>query len=135
MSTTDDSSFEFIVLPAISSVSTNSGNLGGQNITISGFGFSPALTNNTVTVDGNTCKIQSATQSQIVCILAAKNSSLSSRLPTNSSNQTQGYFSGGGLSYARYSIPSTSTIDNLTNAVRSDNKTFLKTVQEVGIKG
>lgn len=122
-------------MPVISSVSTNSGNLGGQNITISGNGFSPALINNSVTVDGNTCNIQSATQSQIICLLAAKNNSLSSLLQSNSTNQTNGYFSGGGLSYARYTVPSTATIDNFTDAVRSNNRTFFRSTLEVGVRG
>ena len=53
--------FEFTALPTIASVSPNTGNIGGQYLTLKGTGFSPNLINNTVTVDGNDCKVTAAT--------------------------------------------------------------------------
>jgi hypothetical protein len=39
-------SFDFLVLPTITSISTNSGNIGGQNLIIFGTGFSPLISDN-----------------------------------------------------------------------------------------
>lgn len=57
VSETSGDSFDFIVLPTITAVSHNMGNLGGQRLVISGTGFSPDINSNVVTVDGNTCII------------------------------------------------------------------------------
>lgn len=55
-----DEYFEFTALPTIRSVSPVNGNVGGQYLTITGTGFSNNIANNTVTVDGNDCKVTSA---------------------------------------------------------------------------
>ncbi len=57
--------FEFTALPAISSISPSSGNLGGQFLTISGTGFAGMSANNTVSVDGNSCDVTSSSETQI----------------------------------------------------------------------
>ena len=49
--------FEFAVLPTVTSVSPNQGNIGGQYLTVTGTGFSAELKNNSVTVDGNPCQV------------------------------------------------------------------------------
>jgi hypothetical protein len=75
-----DDNFEFSVLPTITTVSPLNGNLGGQLLTIKGTGFAAVAANNSVTVDGNPCKITSSSDSQISCTLAAKDPAHSSRL-------------------------------------------------------
>lgn len=95
--------FEYTALPTVTAVSPNNGNIGGQYLTISGTGFSQNPANNTVSIDGNDCLIIEASNNQIKCTLGKKDSSKSSLLSTNSSSQTNGYFAGAGLKYARYS--------------------------------
>jgi hypothetical protein len=72
-------------------------------IQINGTGFSTNPLNNSVTVAGNPCNVTSASSTSIFCILGPKNDSISTLLLTNDTNQTQGYFSGMGLQYLRYS--------------------------------
>ena len=123
--------FEFTTLPTLKSVSPNSGNTGGQFLTLTGTGFSPSMENNTVTVDGNDCKVTSATNDQIKCTLAEKNSSLSSQISTNSSGQVNGYFSGSGLKYARYvKVTGIDTMDKFVTATRNADTASLGTAQE-----
>ena len=103
--------FEFAALPTLLKVTPDNGNLGGQYLTLEGTGFSPTIANNKVTVDGNTCQVTGATNAFITCTLAKRNTSLSSKLETNSGNQSNGYFSGAGLKYERYTI--TTAIDTM----------------------
>lgn len=128
--------FEFTVLPTISSVSPLSGNLGGQFLTITGSGFAAVAANNTVTVDGNPCKITSSSDNQISCTLSAKNPAVSSLLAaSNSSAQQNGYIAGAGLKYTRYeSLSSYSSMNNFVSAVRGQNNTFLGTPSETGFR-
>ena len=127
--------FEFTALPTIQSVSPSSGNLGGQYVTIAGTGFSNEPTNNSVTVDGNDCKVTSSFNEEIQCTLAPKNNGVSSLLSTNSSGQVSGYFSGAGLKYARYTTSSSiNTIAEFVAAVRSSNTGALGTPSEVGFR-
>jgi hypothetical protein len=49
--------YEFTALPTINSVNPPTGNVEGQTITIVGNGFSPSTANNSVSVDGNDCKV------------------------------------------------------------------------------
>jgi hypothetical protein len=128
--------FEFTALPAVSSISPVTGNIGGQYLTISGTGFSNSPTNNTVTVDGNDCHVTAATNNELKCTLAPKNSSLSSQLPTNTTGtQTQGFFSGAGLAYARYIISSLiDTQDEFVAAVRAGNTAALGPAQKLGFR-
>jgi hypothetical protein len=128
--------FQFTALPTVSSISPASGNVAGQLLTISGTGFSNNPTNNTVTVDGNDCHVTAATNNQLQCTVAPRNSSLSSQLPTNTSGaQSQGFFSGAGLSYARYTVSaSINTQDEFVAAVRASNTSALGTPSEVGFR-
>ena len=119
--------FEFAALPTIKSISPSNGNLGGQIITISGTGFSQIAANNTVSVDGNNCAVSASTDQQITCTIAPKNNSLTSLLTTTSGSQQNGYFSGAGLNYARYSISGYPSLTTFVNAVRTANTTFLGT--------
>lgn len=64
-----ENSFDYTVLPTVSSVTPNSGNQGGQLITIKGTGFSQQVLNNTVSVDGTNCKVTSVERSILKCIL------------------------------------------------------------------
>jgi hypothetical protein len=105
--------FEFTVLPVITSISPNSGNVGGQYLTLSGTGFSANIKNNTVTVEGNDCKVTLAEDKKIECTLAAKDAGQTTLLSTNTSaSQLNGYISGAGLKYARY--VRTGSIDSLS---------------------
>ena len=120
-------SFEFTALPTVISVSPASGNVAGQTITITGNGFSPATNNNTVTVDGNDCKVSFSSNEQIVCTIAPQDVAKTTKLATlNATTQQNGYFSGAGVNYARYKvISSIYTIAKLVPAVRSSNTTAL----------
>jgi len=127
--------FEFTSLPTVSGVSPTSGNVGGQYLTISGTGFSPNPNNNTVTVDGNDCSVTSANNNEIKCTLGSKSSSLTSLLSTNSSSQANGYFSGAGLKYARYTYSSSiNTLTKFTTAVRAGDTATLGTPVEEGFR-
>ena len=84
------------------------------------------MTNNTVTVDGNDCRVTSSSNHEIKCTLAEKNPSLSSLLTTNATNQTGGFLSGAGLRYARYSrVTAINTIAKFVEAVRTVNSSAL----------
>ena len=126
--------FEFTSLPTVAAVTPATGNVGGQYLTISGTGFSPNPKNNTVTVDGNDCSVTSADNYQIKCTLAAKGPS-TSLLSTNSSSQSNGYFSGAGLKYARYTRSSSiDTLAKFTTAVRTGDTAALGTPAEEGFR-
>ena len=99
-----ENSFEFTVLPTVNLVTPNNGNQGGQLLTLKGTGFSQRIQNNTVSVDGTNCKVTSVEGSYLKCTLEDKNHSISTKLATNSGSQQNGYFSGKGLTYARYTI-------------------------------
>ena len=99
-----NANYEVTVLPTVTQVSPNTGNVGGQYLTISGTGFSPNLVNNSVEVDGNNCHVTAASNNEIKCTLGAKNAAVGGALLTNSSAQVEGYWGGAGVSYARYVI-------------------------------
>jgi hypothetical protein len=104
-------------------------------LTISGTGFSLVAANNTVTVDGNACEVTSSTENQIQCTVAPRNTSLSSLLSaTNSSAQTNGYFSGSGLKYARYGVSGSATMDSFVAAIRANDNATISKVQETGFR-
>lgn len=94
--------FEFTTLPTVSSVTPNSGNLGGQEIKIKGSGFSRNKNNNSVSVDGNDCRITEVDEDEISCVLTKRNNSLTKVLPSNATTPKNPYASGTGVNYARY---------------------------------
>jgi hypothetical protein len=100
-----------VVLPNISSISPQTGAIGGQEITITGSGFSLTPGNNVVTVDATPCNVNTVNANQLTCTLGAKDLNQSSLLlsnanTTNATNYTQlnGYESGSGFFYNRYDI-------------------------------
>jgi hypothetical protein len=117
--------FEYAALPTVSAISTHIGNNGGQKLSITGTGFSKNKLNNSVSVDGNPCEVGYSDEGNIQCIIAPKNNTLSSKLTSSSASQVNGYFSGAGLNYARYSYRG--SISALVDAVRSNNSTALGT--------
>lgn len=120
--------FEFTSLPTVGSVAPANGNIGGQYLTISGTGFSLNPANNSVSVDGNDCKVTSASSDQLKCTVANKDPAKSSLLSTNASSQVSGYFSGAGLTYARYPISTAiDTMAEFVPAVRGANTSALGT--------
>lgn len=121
-------------MPTVSSVSPNTGNLGGQNITITGTGFSGIPSNNTVSVDGNDCKVTSSSENTISCTINNRDSSKTSKLSTTSSSQQQGYFSGAGLKYTRYGAIGSTSLTDFAQAVRIGNTTYLGDPLESGIR-
>jgi hypothetical protein len=125
--------FEFASLPTVTAVSPNFGNNGGQNLTITGTGFSLNKQNNSVLIDGNPCSVTYSDIGTIKCTVAPNDPALSTKLTSNSTNQTNAYFSGAGLNYARYSY--SSNLAAFIAAVRSNNITALGTPQEVGFRG
>jgi hypothetical protein len=128
--------YEFTALPVVASISPVNGNQGGQYLTITGTGFAGQNENNTVTIDGNPCVVNSSSENQIQCTVAPRNLTLSSLLPaTNSSAQVNGYFAGSGLNYARYSVPSNANPTVFASAVRAQNSTYLGAPLEIGFRG
>jgi hypothetical protein len=101
---------------------------------ILGTGFSVNPNNVSVTVDNNNCIVSSSSDQTISCTLSPRNYSLSSKLPTNSTNQTNGYFSGVGLNYARYSVSGSMNTTTFATAVRSSNTVTLGNPQEISIR-
>lgn len=61
----------------------------------------------------------------IKCILDPRNATLTTKLPSTSTSQTNGYISGAGIKYARYGYAT--TIAELVTAVRGNNVTALGT--------
>jgi len=104
-------SYHFAVLPAIKSFTPNSGALAGQKLSIQGTGFSTVSSEITVTVDGTPCNILTSTLKSITCDLQARTSA-STLLSTNSQSQVNGYISGAGLNYKRYSVTNLATKTN-----------------------
>lgn len=117
--------FEFTALPTVSGINTHRGNNGGQSLSITGTGFSLNKNNNTVQVDGNNCKVTFSDEGSIQCILDPKSTTLSTKLSSTSSSQTNGYVSGAGINYARYSY--STNIAGLVTAVRAKDTTTLGT--------
>lgn len=101
----------------------NSGSIAGQKLTITGSGFSMNSSLIKVKVDENECDVVSSSLTQIECNLKPRNTSLSSKLITNSANQKNPYFSGSGLNYKRYDISKLSqqNIANLRNAINTNS--------------
>jgi hypothetical protein len=123
------------VLPGISSVSPNSGSPAGQQLTITGTGFSTNTSVIDVSVGGTNCDVVSASLSQIVCNLNPQNTSATAQLPTNDGSQTDGFFSGAGLNYARYNISglSQNNIAGLRSAIQTNSPQLI--LQESGYRG
>lgn len=126
--------FEFTALPTVTAVSPASGNLGGQIITVSGTGFSGVVANNSVSIDGNNCVVNTVTEQQLTCTLDPRDPAKSALLTTASSSQANGYFAGAGLKYARYGITGSPSLSTFVTAVRSSNTTFLGSPQEAGYR-
>ena len=53
--------YEHSVLPTVSQISPNEGLVTGQDVVITGTGFSKTSINNVVTIDGVNCEVTSAT--------------------------------------------------------------------------
>lgn len=119
-------------MPTVSSVSPNSGNIGGQFLSITGTGFSRNPANNTVSVDGTNCAVTSASENLLTCTLSKRDSSKTTLLPTNSTSQKNGYFAGAGLQYARYTY--SGTLPEFISGVRAANLTLLGSPLEVGFR-
>lgn len=113
--------YYYAVLPGVISVSPSIGTYSGNTLTITGRGFSNHPSVIQVDVNGTSCDVVSSTLTQIVCELQEKTLSDHSLLSTNSGSQTNGYTSGSGLKYRRYSINNLSnkTPDGLKTAIAS----------------
>lgn len=125
------------MLPTITSVSPTVGNLGGQNLTITGTGFSAYPSKNSVSVGGVPCQVVSSSNEAITCSLGPTNStSIPKAISTNGSttDQANGFLGGAGVNYARYSLSSISSMTNFVLGVRTANVSILGTPQEVGYR-
>jgi hypothetical protein len=86
-------------------------------------------------VDGTKCSVVSSSLTSITCDIQPYDSSISTKLPTNSPSQKNGYISGIGLKYQLYDtskLPS-SNPDNLRLAIQ--NKATTITLIEEGVRG
>lgn len=118
-------SYQFIISPAITGLSTHTGGSAGNELTISGTGFSTETNNITVTAANIPCKVTSATANSIKCTVAADPAGNTyGLLSTNSTSQVNGYVSGTGFSYARYDTSGMTiqTIDNFRSLVSTPNE-------------
>lgn len=93
------------------------------------------MENNTVSINGNDCKVTAASENTISCTVAPYNAARTALLSTTASTQKNGYFSGSGLKYARYGVSSSTSMDQFVAAVRSEDTTILGTPREVGVRG
>ena len=94
------------MLPDVQSVSPKIGTYLGNRLTITGGGFSTNTSLVDVTVNGTICDVVNSTLNEITCDLREKQITDDARLPSNSGNQANGFFSGQGLRYRRYKIDS-----------------------------
>jgi hypothetical protein len=85
-------------------ISPNKGALAGQNLIISGSGFSKDISKVSVSVDGVNCAITSSSLNQINCRLAAKQLTDSASLSTNIANPVNTYVAGTGFQYTKYDL-------------------------------
>jgi len=95
--------YHHTVLPAISSFGPTQGGLAGQDLVITGTGFSTNSKNISVSVDGVNCAVQSSTLTSINCRLASKQPTDSAALPSSAGTPVENYIAGVGLKYWRYS--------------------------------
>jgi len=100
---------------------------------ILGTGFSINPKNVSVTIDNNECIVSASSEQTISCTLAPRNHSLTSILATNSTNQSNGYFAGVGLNYARYGVSSSMNYSSFMTAVRAHNTVILNSTYETSI--
>lgn len=113
--------FHYSVLPSISQINPSSGSVAGQQLTISGTGFSTDPSKLKVHVDGNTCDVKQSSITSITCNLGPKDDQLTSKLSTNSTNQINGYHSGAGIRYRRYNLATGSySIVDFRSAVKNN---------------
>lgn len=98
-------------------LSISSGNKGGQFLNITGSGFSANLLNNTVSVDNNPCQVTASSGNLISCTLAKRNPSLTSKISTTSTNQSNPFISGSGWQYTRYDL---TDLSYTTSSLRTD---------------
>lgn len=127
--------YHFAVLPSITGLSAHMGAAAGNRITISGTGFSTKPSALSVDVDGTKCSVVSSTLTSITCDIQPYDSSISTKLPTNSASPKNQYISGTGLRYQLYDtskLPN-SNPDNLRLAIQS-KATTITLIQE-GIRG
>ena len=109
-----------MVLPVVESVTPNSGLPDGQDIVITGSGFSELETDISVEVDGVNCPVSASTITEIKCRLDARSSASTKKIPTNSSSpQGDAYLGGSGFKYYKYDVSSLSprTYAGLKDAV------------------
>lgn len=92
------------------------------------------VANNSVSVDGNNCVVNTVNEQQLTCTLDARDATKSALLTTTSASQANGYFAGAGLKYARYGITGSPSMSTFVTAVRSSDNTFLNKVQETGYR-
>lgn len=93
------------------------------------------MENNTVSINGNDCKVTAASDNTISCTVAPYNAARTALLSTTASTQKNGYFSGAGLKYARYGVSGSTSMDQFVAAVRGEDTTILGTPREVGVRG
>ena len=105
---------------------------GGQDITITGTGFSNYEERVSVTVDEVPCTITNSDINTISCHLTEKLGSHSSQLDTNSGSQSMGYISGSGFDYTRYDISTLSQKDYAGLKAAVDSGSHSMTVLESG---
>ena len=97
--------YEHTVLAAIDSISTHEGLIRGQDITITGTGFSANPSRISISVDTVPCDVISSSITEITCHLQENDFSSSSLLESeNATTQVDGYISGAGFAYQRYSV-------------------------------
>lgn len=118
--------YQFIVSPAISSLSNHASGSKGIDITITGTGFSLDPTEISVTAAGLPCSVTSSSTTQIVCTVGSDISGNTyGLLATNTTHtQTNGYISGTGFNYARYETTSlnSKTISSLRSLIGTANE-------------
>jgi hypothetical protein len=136
-SISQNTSYEFIVQPTVTGLSSNTGGQAGQTLTINGTGFSTNPAQVSVQVAGLPCTVVISSPYQVVCTVApSPASSTFGLLPTTTTGtQVNGFISGSGLSYTRYDITnlSTKTVAGVQAALAANASSL--PILEQGIKG
>ena len=98
-------SYEFIVNPVVTSLSSHAGGNEGDQITVYGTGFSSDSSKITVTAAGYSCNVLSATPTKLdISVLSTSSPSTYGKLTTNSTSQKNGFISGSGFIHSVYNL-------------------------------
>lgn len=105
------------MLPAISSFTPVQGVVTGQDLVITGTGFSKDKTKVSVSVDGVNCAVTASTLTQVNCRLASKLLTDNAMLSSDASTPVNNYIAGSGFTYTKFDL--TNLVDRSLNGFKA----------------